>query len=105
MDTESARIRELAATWRHLAAPSARLDVERLACSRKDSAGRYADYEPFSGAAHAAPGATAFGEAQGGVAFPAEGLGLGLFVGEVGGGGGQARLAGLAVHGEVVKRL
>jgi hypothetical protein len=47
---------------------------------------------------------TSFGGAHGIIPFPAEGLGLQLFVGYVGLGGSQFRLAGFAVRGEVVER-
>src|SRR5579859_34728 len=70
-----------------------------------DGAGDGSDDEPLHGAAEALAQGTSAGEFQGGVSFPAEGLGLRLFVGEVGGGGGKASLAGFAVHGEVIERL
>jgi len=70
-----------------------------------DGAGDGSDDEPFHGASEVLAQGTSTGELQGGVPFPAEGLGLGLFVGQVGGGGGETGLAGLAVDGEVVERL
>src|SRR6267154_4996572 len=86
-----------------------RLDRAKVAAKRKsvrlggDGAGDGSDDEPLHGAAESLAKGTSAGEVQCGVPFPAEGLGFGLFVGEVGGGGGQAGLAGLAIHGEVVE--
>src|SRR5260370_22136901 len=64
-----------------------------------------ADKEPLGGTANAAPGATAASDAQSVVAFVGERDGFLALVGEVALGGGELRLAGLAVEGEIVKRL
>src|SRR5882762_7969702 len=70
-----------------------------------NGAGCSADEEPFCGAADAAPGGAAAGDAQSVVAFAGERGGFFAFIGEVVLGGGELCLASFAVDGEVVKRL
>jgi len=90
----------------YLYAESARRETtSRLAGLGDDGAGGGAEEEPFGGAGDAAPGAAAFGDAEGIVALFGERGGLGFFVGEVVLGDGELGLAGLAVEGEVVERL
>src|SRR5260370_8913227 len=64
-----------------------------------------ADKEPLGGAANAAPGAAAASDAQSVVAFVGERDGFVAFVGEVALGGGELRLAGFAIDGEIVEWL
>jgi len=70
-----------------------------------NGAGCGADEEPFCGAADAAPGGAASGDAQRVIAFVGERGGFLAFIGEVVLGRGELGLAGFAVDGEVVKRL
>jgi len=91
---------------------SASVSHARSSCARRkicsvdfgcDGAGDCADDEPFCRAADTLAQGASTGEFQGIVSFPAEGLGLALFVGQVGGGCSEACLAGFAVDGEVVE--
>ena len=68
-------------------------------------AGRCANHKPLRRAHHAPQHRTAARGLQGGVAFPAERLRLGLFILEVCLGRGQLRLALPAAHGKVIERL
>src|SRR5260370_28917515 len=70
-----------------------------------DGTGGGSDQEPFGGTADAAPGAATARDAQSIIAFVRESGGLLALVGEVALGGGELRLAGFAVDGEVVERF
>ncbi len=76
-----------------------------MGCFGGEGAGGSAEGEPLGGAGDAAPGAAAFGDAQGVVALLGERDGFGAFVDEVVLGGGEFGLTRFAIDGEVVEGL
>ena len=69
------------------------------------SSGSGAESEPLGGASDAPPDGAAASSTQGIVAFPANGFGLGFFVGEVGLRSRQLGFASAAIHGKVIERF